>query len=72
MTNTQNLANKIRTLVDTNNETVLELEQLLREARSSGLEVEMLDGTNTEISHDIDGLTAFKMRVVKILAKVTL
>jgi hypothetical protein len=72
MSHTQYLANQIRALIDKNNETVKELESLLREARTSGLEVEMLDGTNTEISHDIDGLTAFKMRVVKILEKVSL
>lgn len=66
------LAEKIRYLVDIHNSTVIELENQLRNARNTGLEVDLLDGTNTEISHDLDGLTAFKIRVVKILAKMSL
>jgi hypothetical protein len=66
------LADNIRHLVDKHNSTVIELENLLRSSRESGLEVDLLDGTNTEISHDLDGLTAFKIRVVKILAKMSL
>lgn len=68
----KDLAEKIRYLVGIHNSTVIELENQLRYARDIGLEVDLLDGTNTEISHDLDGLTAFRIRVVKILAKMSL
>lgn len=66
------VADKIRELVTVNNNNISELESLLREARDRNLEIDLMDGTTTEINHELDGLTAFKIRIVKILEKRTL
>jgi len=66
------LADSIRANLEQYNNIVDTLELLLREARQSGVEVELLDGTNAEIAHDLDGLTGFKIRLVQIMAKLPL
>jgi hypothetical protein len=66
------LANKIREKMAKYNELVTELDLLLREARFAGIEIDLLDGTNTEVSHDLDGLSPFKLRITKITAKMPL
>lgn len=68
----EEIAKTIRSLIEIHNNNVIQLDSLLREARALSLEVDLLDGTNTEISHDIDGLTAFKIKVQKISARVRL
>ncbi len=66
------LADKIRKLVTSNNETVVELENALREARASNMEVELNDFTNTEVNHELDGLAAYKLKIIKISLKMPL
>jgi hypothetical protein len=66
------LADKIRETMVKYNNLVMELDELLRDARSAGIEIDLLDGTNTEVSHDLDGLSPFKLRIVKMLARTPL
>jgi hypothetical protein len=66
------MAQIIRKLVGDHNEAVLQLENFLRYAREQGLEIELLDGVNMDVAHDLDGLTAYRLKVVKILNKMPL
>ena len=66
------LADNIRTTVDELNTVVRKLENLLRSARENDMEVELVDGINAEISHDFDGLSSCKLKVIKISIKTPL
>jgi hypothetical protein len=68
----QELATKIRSTAQLLSSYVTELDDLLRNARNTGMEVEVFDGINTEVHHDLDGLTAYKLKVGKIIAKLPL
>jgi hypothetical protein len=68
----QDIAKKIRSTAELLNLYVAELDDLLKQARNAGMDVEVLDGINTEVSHDLDGLTAYRLKVGKIIAKMPL
>lgn len=68
----KDLASTLREKVTILNDIVDELERLLREAKSLGIEVHLLDGINTEVAYDLDGLSAFKLKVLNISTKMPL
>lgn len=68
----KDLARKLRELFKELDYLIPLIEQTLLEARKAGMEIEVVDGTNSEVSHDLEGLAQCKLKLIKISARVPL